>query len=210
MGSNTAAGDFRCGESTSFGSKGGYTVRKQFCRWAVILLGGALLLGSGSWMVADDQPGLPKPGPEFAVLKQLEGTWDATVQLGDMESKATVTYKMECGGLWLVSNFKGSFGGQPFEGRGLDSYDATKKKYVSVWVDSMSTVPMLMEGTFDAEKKTMTMTGEMRGPDGKMTPHKSVSEWKDNDTIAWAMSSIDKEGKETPMLKITYKRKADK
>src|SRR5262245_33879755 len=79
----------------------------------------------------------PKPGPEHEHLKQLEGTWDGTVKAGDQESKGTMTYKM-MGGFWLTSHFEGDFGGQKFEGRGIETYDPEKKKYVSAWSDSMA------------------------------------------------------------------------
>ena len=42
---------------------------------------------------------------------------------------------------------------------------------------------MVMEGTYDKEKKTMTMAGEGPGMDGKPTKYKSVSEMPDDDTI---------------------------
>src|SRR5262245_9569747 len=87
-----------------------------------------------------------EPSPEHKKLKDLEGTWDAVMKMGDMESKGTMVYKMELGGLWLVGDFQGDFGGQKFSGRGLDGYDPIRKKYVSVWVDSMSTSPMFTEG----------------------------------------------------------------
>ncbi len=50
---------------------------------------------------------MPKPGPEHAILKSMEGTWDATVKMmmpgvPGKESKSTATWKMECNGLWLV------------------------------------------------------------------------------------------------------------
>src|SRR5262245_40983715 len=111
----------------------------------------------------------PKPGPEHEVLKKLEGVWDITMRFGGMESKGRVTYKMDLGGLWLVSSVESDLGGMKFQGRGMDSYDAGKKKYVSVWVDSMSTTPMTMEGSYDAAKKTLTMAGEGPGMDGKPT-----------------------------------------
>ena len=104
--------------------------------------------------------GQSSPGPEHEALKKLEGTWNAKIKMGEDESAGTMTYKMECGGLWLTSDFRGEFGGQKFQGRGVDGYDQEKKKYVSVWVDSMSTRPTLFEGTYDKEKKTLTMTGE--------------------------------------------------
>jgi hypothetical protein len=149
----------------------------------------------------------PKPGAEHARLKRAEGTWDAKIKFGDMESKGTMTYKMEMGGLWLISDFKGEFGGAKFEGKGLDTYDAGKKKYISVWADSMSTVPMTMEGTFDKDNKVLTMTGEGPGMDGKPTKYKSVLEYKDEDTMIFTMSNPDKDGKDQAMMTITYKRK---
>jgi hypothetical protein len=112
---------------------------------------------------------------------------------------------LELGGLWLVGNLESSFGDVKFQGKGLDTYDATKKKYVSIWIDSMSTSPMIMEGTYDKDKKTMTLTGDGPSPDGKGTAKwKSVSVMKDADTIEFSMFVGD--GKE-PMFSITYKRK---
>jgi Protein of unknown function (DUF1579) len=149
----------------------------------------------------------PKPGPEHARLKKAEGTWDATVKFGDQESKGIMTYKMDLGGLWMTSDFKGEFAGQKFEGKGLDTYDAGKKKYINVWVDSMSTSPMIMEGAYDKDNKVLTLTGEGPGMDGKMVKYKGVLENKDNDTMVYTMSNPGKDGKDQVMMTITYKRK---
>jgi hypothetical protein len=146
----------------------------------------------------------PKPGPEHEILKKHVGTWDATMKMEGMETKAVATYKMDLGGLWLTSAFEGDFGGMKFSGRGLDTYDAAKKKYVAVWVDSMSTSPMVMEGTYDKEKKTMTMSGEGPGMDGKPTKYKSVSVMPDDDTINFSMFIADAP---QPAFTIVYKRK---
>jgi Protein of unknown function (DUF1579) len=146
----------------------------------------------------------PKASAELAVLKKLVGAWDATMDQGGMKSKGTMTYKMEVGGAWLVGDFEGDFGGTKFNGKGLDSYDANKKKYVSVWVDSMSTAPMTMEGSFDAATKTMTMSGQGTGPDGKAIKMKMVTQFKDEDTI---LSSMYPGDEKDAMFQITYKRK---
>ena len=146
----------------------------------------------------------PKPGPEYDVLKKLVGTWETSLAAGGAVSKGTMTCKMELGGLWLVSSMDGEMFGAKFSGRGLDSYDAAKKKYVSVWVDSMSASPVLMEGTYDAAKKALTMAGEGPGMDGKPTKYKSVSEWPDDDTVKFSMSMGDAN---QPAFVITYKRK---
>ena len=149
----------------------------------------------------------PKPGPEHERLKRLEGTWEATIKMGDQESKGTMKYKMALGGLWLASEFEGEFGGMKFQGRGLSTYDATKKKYIEVWADSMSTTPMLMEGTYDKEGKVLTATGEGPGMDGPSTKYKSTLERKDDDTMVMTMSTAGKDGKGNVMMTITYKRK---
>ena len=147
----------------------------------------------------------PKPGPEHEVLKKLEGTWDATMKMMGMEFKGTMVWKMDLGGLWLASNYEGDFGGMKFQGKGFDSYDQKKKKYVAVWVDSMMTTPMTMEGTYDTGAKTLTMSGEMPGQDGKPMKHKMVSQIKDDDNIVSQMTMG--EGKDAMSFEIVYKRK---
>jgi len=146
----------------------------------------------------------PKPGPEHAVLKKMEGMWDTTMKMQGQESKGTANYKMDLGGLWLTSTFEGSMGGDKFSGRGFDSYDADKKKYVGVWFDSMSTKPFILEGTYDPAKKTMTMIGDAPGMDGKMTKHKIVTEMPDDNTMKFAMYAGDSK---EPAFTILYKRK---
>ena len=149
----------------------------------------------------------PQPGPEHKKLKELEGTWDAIMKMGPEESKAVAVYKMDIGGLWLVSDFAGDFGGQKFAGKGLDGYDPIRKKYVGVWVDSWSTSPVISEGTFDKDGKVITMIGEGPGPDGKPTKYKMTTEHKDKDTMFWTMYGVGADGKETPMFTISYKRR---
>ena len=147
---------------------------------------------------------MPKPGPEHEMLKQLEGTWNTTMKFGGMESKGTVTYKMELGGLWLAGSMKSELFGQKFSGKSLDSYDPEKKKFVSIWVDSMSTAPVITEGTYDKEKKTMSMAGEGPGMGGKVTKYKSVIKFPDADTQEMTMYMGDVK---EPAFTILYKRK---
>lgn len=147
----------------------------------------------------------PKPGPELEVLKKLVGTWEATMNVGGGESKGTMVYKMDLGGIWLSSTFEGSFGDMKFTGKGFDGYDPAKKKYVGIWIDSMSTAPMTLEGSYDKDKKTMTMAGEGPGMDGKTTKYKMVTEMKDDDNMVSTMHMGD--GKDSVAFVITYKRK---
>ena len=153
------------------------------------------------------QPPFPKPGPEHEHFKQLEGTWDATVESMGSKSKGTMMWKVDLGGLWLLEHFKGEADGVSFEGMGASSYDPGKKKYVNVWIDNMSTAPMVSEGTFDKAKKTLTMTGSAAMPDGKTMKMTMTSVMKDADTVLFTMSSPGPDGKDMELMKITYKRK---
>lgn len=153
------------------------------------------------------QPPVPKPGPEHEHLKALEGTWDAVVKVGGQESRGVAVYKMELGGLWLTSTFTGDFGGMKFEGKGIDGYDATKKKYVSLWVDSMDTTPIVSEGDYDKATKSVTMTAKGKGMDGQPATLKMVTQHKDNDHMVFIMGTVDKDGKDQVMMTIDYTRR---
>ena len=157
-------------------------------------------------------PPAPKPGPEHQLLKQDEGSWDASVEVfmapgaPPTASKGIETNKLTGSGLWLVSDFKSDLMGQPFEGHGVTGWDPAKKKFVGTWVDSMTTSVSVSESTYDPVAKTAT--GWMEGPDetGKTTKTKMVTEWKGPDSRVFTMYNT-KDGKETPTLRITYTRK---
>ena len=145
----------------------------------------------------------PKPRKELDSLKQLVGTWDADTGSG----KGTMTYKMGLGGMWLLGDFDGEFGGLKFQGKSMETYDPAMKKYRSVWADSFTTSPRVLDGNWDKDDKVLTMTGEGCGPDGAPTKFRSVTEVKDADTMSFVLFMADKDGKEQQMVKITYKRK---
>jgi|SRR5579872_1298851 len=144
-----------------------------------------------------------KPGPEHDILKKMVGNWDLTMKFAGNENKGKVTYKMVLDGLWLESSLESEIFGTKFYGKGLDSYDSKKKKYVSTWFDSMTASPMVMEGTYDKATKTLTLTGEGPGMDGKPTKHKSISVMPDDDTINFSMYMGDMK---EPAFTIVYKR----
>lgn len=111
-------------------------------------------------------------GPEYKVLESLVGTFDAKVKFyldpkKPSESKGVMTRKMILGGNYLQESYKGEFFGKAFAGLGIVGYDANQKKYVTTWYDSMSTTMMLLHGTYNADKKTLTMLGEDFEPNSK-------------------------------------------
>ena len=185
----------------------------QLMRTALLPILGALLLGTAAVSAAQQMP-LPKPGPEHQVFKHDEGTWDATVEIfaapgqPPMTSKGVETNMVGCGGLCLISDFKGEMmPGQVFHGHGTTAYDAAKKKYVGSWTDSMSSGLLIGESTYDPASKTVT--GWMEGPDmtGKVAKMKSVVEYKDAGTRVFSMYGPGPDGKEAMGMRITYKRR---
>jgi hypothetical protein len=164
---------------------------------AVLTLALALVTGTQAQEFA-------KPGPEHEVLNKRVGNWDTVMKAGGAEFKGTMKYKMDLGGLWLAGALETDLGGMKFSGRSMDTYDAKTKKYVGVWFDNMGTTPMSMEGSYDKDKKTMTMIGKGPGMDGKITTWRSVSRMSDDDTVVMNMYVGD--AKE-PMFTVTYKRK---
>ena len=165
-------------------------------------------------VVAQEMPPPPKPGPEHELLKMDAGTWDAVVEVtmapGAPPAKSTgvETSVLGCGGLCLITDFKGEMmPGQTFEGHGVATYDPAKKKYVGSWTDSMSTGLSVTETSYDAAAKKST--GWMEGPDmtGKVTKMKSVVEYPDADHRVFTMYSTGPDGKEAPGMRITYTRR---
>jgi hypothetical protein len=178
--------------------------------WAasVLLLG--ILLTTGA--LAQGPP-LPKPGPEHEVFKSDLGTWDATVDMGAgpgqpaMSSKGVETNTLGCGGLCLITDFKGELmPGLAFHGHGTTTWDVVKKKYMGSWTDSMSQGLMIVESTWDPAKKQFA--GWMEGPDatGTVVKMRSVVSYADGGRVMTAYGP-GPDGKETQIMRITYTRK---
>ncbi|HUR27124.1 MAG TPA: DUF1579 domain-containing protein [Planctomycetota bacterium] len=152
---------------------------------------------------------MPKPGPEHEMIAHSVGTWDATMtdyMSGGTVSKGVSTRKMTGGGFWLVEDYTGQMAGGVFSGHGVTGYDQAKKKYVGMWVDSMSSAMMTTESTYDAGTHKLTAEGMM--PMGtEMVPITLVSQDVDDDTQVFTMSMAGEDGKPMVAIKIDYKRR---
>lgn len=164
----------------------------------------AVALGIAVPFVRAQQP--PKPGPEHEKFKEMVGEWEATVKMAGAESKATVTYKLDFDGFYLIEQFEGEFGGMKFKGRGQTGYCPLRKKYITIWIDSMSPSPLVLSGNFDKDGKTLTEEGEGPNMEGKMSKYKNVGTMTDKDTMEFKMYEV-KDGKDVEMMSIVYKRK---
>lgn len=159
-------------------------------------------------------PPMPKAGPEHEILKMDAGTWDATVELTPgpgappMTSKGVEVNTVGCGGLCLITDFKGeAMPGVAFHGHGVTTWDAVKKKYAGSWTDSMSMGLAVSEGTYDPAAKRVT--GSMEGPDmsGKVVKTRTVVEWRDEGTRVMTAYAPGPDGKEMQVMRITYTRR---
>jgi len=187
------------------------SMRAAVCLVGMVAL--AALPGTGVAQEAAHQPAAPKPGMHHGHLARAAGTWDAIVEFygppgtPPQVSKAVEVNTLDGSGLWLISEFKGQYGGQPFQGHGMTGYDPDKGRYTGVWADSMSTTPMISQGTCDGTGRVRTMTSEGSGMDGKPTTWKMIVEEKGADTRVFTMSTHGPDGRDQAMMKITYTRR---
>lgn len=172
----------------------------------------ALLTVAVVALFAAQQPPVPKPGAEHKLLTQDAGTWDAIVETAEpgkppTKSKGVEVNTIGCGGLCLITSFKGDMGGMTFEGSGVTTWDPKKKKYVGSWTDSMSTGLSIGESTYDAAKKTWN--GTMEGPDmsGNVMKARTTTVHSGAGTRVFTIYGPGPDGKEAQMMKITYTRR---
>jgi hypothetical protein len=156
------------------------------------------------------------PGDAHKKLEQFVGTWNVEAKVwvngpkGEPSvSKGTAEYKLALGGRYLQQEFSGEMMGQPMNGVGYTGYDNFGKKYVSFWIDNMSTAMSTMEGTMDKEGKTLTMWGKMDEPStgekGKKV--KYVTRVVDKDKHVFESYDVTSFGEKQPVMVITYTRK---
>lgn len=154
------------------------------------------------------------PGAEHKIFEAKVGKWTDKVTIWmtpgapAMTGNGTSEYKLVFDGRYIHGTTKGDFDGQPFEGMCALGFDNMKKKYISAWVDNMSTGIMTGEGTYDAATKTFTFTGE--GPNfmsDSFQPVKSTEKMTDANTFVGEMWATDtKTGKMFKTMEITSTR----
>lgn len=155
---------------------------------------------------------MPKPGKHHEHLKAFVGTWEATVTMKDpggmeMEGKGTETNKLIAGGLWLVTDYEGDFGGMDFIGHGTMGYDPSEKKYVGTWIDSFTDYIGHSSGEVSEDGKTFTMMVKVKDHEtGEWTEMKEVSKIVDKDTKTLTFHNKVEEGW-AEFMKIEYTRK---
>ncbi|MHB8845037.1 MAG: DUF1579 domain-containing protein [Nitrospirota bacterium] len=153
------------------------------------------------------------PGEPHKVLANLEGVWTTRSRswMGPdtppRESTGTCVQKLILGGHYLRQEYAGDMMGQPFTGINLLGYDNQTGKYVSVWLDSMSTGIFYFAGTASADGRTITQECDYDDPIKGPSVWRSVTRIKDANTLEYEMFITPRGGKEEKMMEMTVERK---
>jgi hypothetical protein len=145
---------------------------------------------------------------EHEWLARDAGTWAAKCTLhgptGDIEFTGIERVSVDCGGLWVFSQFEGDLFGAPFKGRGVTGYDPETKKVLGAWVDSQTTTIARFEGEIRGEELVMTTEG--RDPEtGERYPERHVQTRQGADQRTLKMYAL-RGGQEHLLMEVAYTR----
>lgn len=192
----------------------------------LVAAGAAALLASGpKGEHADDEPAhemdpdemmraymkLGMPAEEHKEMLESAGTWTTHAEFmtapgappSESTGEAVITPVM--GGRYMHIVLEMDFMGMPYRGEGHFGYDNGRERFVSTWIDSMSTQISYMTGTTN-DDGALVMTGETFTPGVGVTDMKIVERWIGDD--AWVQTFYDQTpaGEWTKSGTITYSR----
>ena len=169
---------------------------------------------------------MSKLNENHKLLSEMNGNWNFAIKMWmnpdlnakPQESKGSATRKDIMGGRYVIMDVTGKMQmpGQDgkmkdmqFKGMGVEGYDNAKQKFVSSWVDNMSTGIQFSEGTYDSATKTFTYTSEIEMMPGMKTPIREVIKVPDNNhmTLEWYEN---RGGQEKKTMEIAYTRAGKK
>jgi hypothetical protein len=136
---------------------------------------------------------LATPGAPHKMLASLAGTWTTRTRAWmepdkpPMEGTGTCEQKMILEGRYLQQEYTGEMMGGPFTGINLVGYDNHTKKYVSTWIDSMSTGIYYFEGTASPDGKIITQESSYDDPVRGPMDWRSVTRIADDHTLEYEM-----------------------
>lgn len=156
---------------------------------------------------------LATPGEPHRLLASLEGSWVSKTkewmdpQKPPVESTGSANIKMLLGGRFLQQEINGSMHGKLFSGIWTVAYDNLLQRYVSTWMDTMSTQIFIMEGTASTDGKTITFTGQHAEFGGGYMTHRAIWKIDSSNLQEFVMYGTHHGGKEMKMLETIYTRK---
>ena len=201
-------------------------LKKSVILVLVAAFGAGLLATTQALSQEEKQPGMPEmdmaqmmemyakynaPGEPHARFKDVVGIWETESKMWMGPGEPTVSQgksKMQLllDGRYLMEHYLCSSPEMPFEGIGINGYDNHTKKYFSIWLDSMSTGYVVMEGTRDETTKTTTYLGEYDDPFMGHSKVKSTMCEVSDDKCVLKMYRVLPDGKEQQSMEVTYTR----
>lgn len=132
-----------------------------------------------------------KPGESHKLLNAFVGSWETATSIWmqgpgvpPTVTKGSAEVKWALGGRYIQQETKGEMMGQPMNGIGFTGYDNINKKFISFWIDDISTAMFNSEGGFDQAGKVLTTYGKMDEP--------MTGEHDKNVKYVWRIVSADK------------------
>jgi hypothetical protein len=158
---------------------------------------------------------MPKPGPEHKVMEAFIGEFEGGGKWWMMpgsepkEFSGKVTRKWDMDGLFVVENVTGDAPeGQPaYKSTSFMGYNTFDHRYETAWIENMSTYIGMMQGKYDAAKKTFTFTGDILNPfTQKKTKQRVVIDLTNPDKEVMTCYMNDEGGNEFKCMDATFTR----
>ncbi len=153
------------------------------------------------------------PGAPQKTLAKLAGSWNTKTKAWmepdkpPMEGTGTCEQKMLFDGRYLQQEYAGEMMGDKFAGINLIGYDNHTKKYVSIWIDSMSTGIYYFEGSASEDGKIITQEASYDDPVKGPTRWRSVTRIVNKNKMEYEMYLTSKGRKEEKMMEMTVTRR---
>ncbi|MCX6566737.1 MAG: DUF1579 domain-containing protein [Candidatus Aminicenantes bacterium] len=149
-----------------------------------------------------------------ARLQFFAGVWDVKTTSWMMPGASPEVSQNSCqarsilGGRFILTEFKGTMMGQPFEGVQIVGFDNMQKNFVTFWIDSSSTSFFLLTGTSDPAGKVFADTAQWADPmTGGTTPVRAVTTILGPDEYRYEMYMGLPEGSEFKSMENIYTRR---
>lgn len=153
------------------------------------------------------------PGDPHRLLARMAGSWTIKSmfwmdpQSPLLEANNSCEQEMILGGRYLQQKYTGQMEGEAFTGIGLIGYDNHAKRYVSTWIDTMSTGIYFFEGASSKDGNTLTMKSSSNDPLKGPMKYRQVTRIVDGKTLLMEMYGTRKNGKEEKLSEEIFSRK---
>lgn len=146
--------------------------------------------------------------PSADFFGKIEGEWTVRGTFeGNSEITGSETVEGRMDGRWVVFEHKLDYGGRPYRGFCLMTYDAGKGTYSGTWLDDRSTAPGAFEGKADG--KTLTMRATSPAPETRgLQLTRWVFEQGEGDRRTVRVFGCEKDGRERQIAELQYTRRS--